>query len=152
MVTATIVVLLILALIVAGSWLGTRQGQGQEAEQGRFSTIGQAQNELRMEIGDELHPFDAEVDALETPLDLDPVPEVARNENPNLQEQLQAIQTSEIGMETDSFQLLQLQLKEAEIALGQINYSLQTLKVLTQVENGIQRIQINNQLESSIQK
>lgn len=75
---------------------------------------------------------------------LQPRLELNKDEPPSLQQQLQGIQTKEAGMQMNSFEQLLQQLKEAEVALGQINYSLQTLQVLTQVEHGLRQIQLEN--------
>ncbi len=136
MVTATIVILLILAIVSAAVWFSGMFNR-EEAIEPMRSDMQRLGHEFRTEVAEEFHPNIPRDSIVPSP-ELIGVP---------MQEQLDHIEATEREIQSDSFQAIQQQLQTASILLGEMNQTVQRIGVLMDMEHRLQQAQqqMNNQ-------
>ncbi|WP_134698641.1 hypothetical protein [Ammoniphilus sp. YIM 78166] len=162
MVTATIVILLILAIVSAAVWFSGMFNR-EEAIEPMRSDMQRLGHELRTEAAEEFHPNLAREGSDMQRVGQELRTEAAEEFHPNMtsdnsvlpavqlqpnivreatiQEQLQHIEATEREIQSDSFQAVQQQLQTASILLGQMNQTVQTIGVLMDMEHTLQQTQ-----------
>ncbi|RXT13729.1 hypothetical protein [Ammoniphilus sp. CFH 90114] len=148
MVTATIVILLSLAIISAAIWFsGVFNNNGDNVIKPMRSDMQRLGADLRTEIAEEFHPdvnveFGSESGTHGT---------TGSSPINSLGAQLNSMERTEMQLQADAYQALIQQLQATSSAFQQMNQSMQTIDVLLQMEHGLQQIQ-NQALQTELQR